>query len=50
MIVGWSTLRRADWVRNDPVRTTMQYRAATPLRRSFSGELLPEVMRQRDYH
>jgi hypothetical protein len=49
LIVGWSTLCRADWARNDSVRTTMQCPPATPLRPSFSGEL-PEAMRAASKH
>jgi hypothetical protein len=49
LIVGWSTLCRADWARNDSVRTTMQCPPATPLRPSFSGEL-PGAMRAASKH
>jgi hypothetical protein len=45
VIVGGSPLGRADCVRNDPVRTIMQYRAATPLRGGSPGSSCFEVMR-----
>ena len=49
MIVGWSTLRRPGYVMIQSV--TMQYRRCYATQRcNFSGELLPEVMRQRNYH
>jgi hypothetical protein len=49
LIVGWSTLCRADWARNDSVRTTHAVPACYATTTQFSGEL-PEAMRAASKH